>query len=62
MLAVFERTVASVEMFLVSIPESIGLLIFGIVLVAVAVVIRRLISRPIENKKKQESAKEALAK
>lgn len=62
MLAVFERTVASVEMFLISIPESIGLLIFGIVLVAVAVVIRRLISRPIESKKKPEPAEEALAK
>ena len=61
MLAVFENAVASVEMFLISIPESLGVLMFGIVLVAAAVIIRRLMSRQSETEKKADPTEEVLA-
>ncbi len=61
MLAVFENAVASVEMFLISIPESLGVLVFGIVLVAAAVIIRRLISRQGQVEKKADHTEKVLA-
>ncbi|MBK9215418.1 MAG: hypothetical protein IPM59_07425 [Chloracidobacterium sp.] len=61
MLAVFENAVDSVEMFLISIPESLGVLVFGIVLVAAAVIIRRWMSRQTEAEKKADPTGKALA-
>jgi len=46
MLALFEiANAGTIEGFLVSIPESLGLLVFGLVLVATAVLIRKLMNR-----------------
>jgi len=54
---------AAVRTLLVSIPESFGLLVFGIALVTVAVMIRRLLSRmdvPKRNEKLGEKAGQIL--
>lgn len=48
----------AVETFLASLPESMGLLIFGIVLVAIAVTIRKFIARSEPSKHEKESIKE----
>ncbi|MGB7203405.1 MAG: hypothetical protein WBD16_14250 [Pyrinomonadaceae bacterium] len=50
---------AAVEMMLVSIPESLGLLAFGVALVAVAVMGRWLLARGEEVKEKEEIRKKA---
>lgn len=50
---------AAVEMMLVSIPESLGLLAFGVALVAVAVIGRWLLARGEEVKEKEEIRKKA---
>ncbi len=39
-------------MLLVSIPESVGLLVFGVLLVAAAVLLRRMMSRPASGDEK----------
>jgi hypothetical protein len=54
MLAVFHNTAARIEMLLVSIPESLGLLVFGVLLVAAAVFVRRLMAKPTGVDKKGE--------
>jgi hypothetical protein len=54
MLAIFDNTAARIEMLLVSIPESVGLLVFGVLLVTAAVFIRRLMSKPTGVEKKGE--------
>jgi hypothetical protein len=41
--------IAAIETFLLSIPESAGLLIFGVTLVAVPVLIRWLLDRGNDN-------------
>jgi hypothetical protein len=46
MLAVFDNTAARIEMLLVSIPESLGLLVFGVLLIAAAVLLRRMMPKP----------------
>lgn len=51
--------VAAVETLLVSIPESLGLLAFGVALVAVAVIGRWLLARGEEVKDKKEIRKKA---
>ena len=49
MFALFEFThLASIDMLLVAIPESLGLLASGVGLVMIAVSIRRFIARNIE--------------
>lgn len=50
---------AAVEMMLVSIPESLGLLAFGVALAAVAVIGRWLLARGEEVKEKEEMRKKA---
>ena len=50
---------AAVEMMLVSIPESLGLLAFGVALVAVAVIGRWLLARGEEMNGKEEIRKKA---
>ena len=60
MLAIFDNTAARIEMLLVSIPESLGLLVFGVLLVAAAVFLRRIISKP--NGVKETSEEKTLAK
>ena len=50
---------AAAEMMLVSIPESLGLLAFGVALVAVAVMGRWLLARGEEVKEKEEIRKKA---
>ena len=60
MLAVFDNTVATVEIFLVSIPESLGLLVFGIGLMLIAVFLRRMLARTTEIKETTKSAGKAL--
>jgi uncharacterized membrane protein YidH (DUF202 family) len=50
---------AAVEMMLVSIPESLGLLAFGVALVAFAVMGRWLLARGEEVKEKEEIRKKA---
>ena len=60
MLAIFDNTAARIEMLLVSIPESLGLLVFGVLLVAAAVLLRRIISKP--SGVKETSEEKTLAK
>lgn len=50
---------AAAEMMLVSIPESLGLLAFGVALAAVAVIGRWLLARGEEVKEKEEIRKKA---
>jgi hypothetical protein len=50
---------AAVEMMLVSIPESLGLLAFGVALAALAVIGRWLLARGEEVKEKEEIRKKA---
>lgn len=60
MLALFEiANVGTIEGFLVSIPESIGILVFGIALVATAVLIRRLLGRGEREKHEDTAARKA---
>lgn len=63
MVLLFEITdLAAIETFLVSIPESLSLLIFGMVLVAAAVILRKLLGRRQAEKFDDEPRKEAYAK
>jgi uncharacterized membrane protein YidH (DUF202 family) len=48
---------AAIETLLVGIPESVGLLAFGIGLVLTAVFIRRLLARVPDEKTKEKSGK-----
>lgn len=50
---------AAIEILLVSIPESLGLLAFGVALVAFAVIGRWLLARGEEVKDKKEIRKKA---
>jgi hypothetical protein len=50
---------ATIEMMLVSIPESLGLLVFGVALVAIAVIGRWLLARGQEVEEKKEIIKKA---
>jgi hypothetical protein len=50
---------AAIEVLLASIPESLGLLAFGIGLVAAAVIGRWLLARSDENEGKKEIRKKA---
>ncbi len=60
MLALFEiANVGTVEAFIVSIPESVGILVFGIALVATAVLIRKLLGRGENETHEDKSAKKA---
>jgi len=52
-------TIAELATLLVSIPESLGLLAFGAVLVAVAVTVRRLLNRVEDDKDKKQITKKA---
>ncbi len=60
MLAVFDNTAAKIEIFLVSIPESLGLLAFGVGLMLIAVFLRRMLARTTEIKETTKSAEKAL--
>lgn len=53
-------SVAAVKTLLVGMPESAGLLIFGIVLVVTAVLIRRLLGRNDEGKADEKLGKKVL--
>ena len=59
MLAVFDNTVATVEIFLISIPESLGLLVFGVGLMLIAVFLRRMLARTTEMEETTKSTDEA---
>ena len=60
MLILFETTrLATFEMLLAGIPESVGLLAFGIVLVFVAVMIRRLLRRGDAQRTDEKISKKA---
>lgn len=60
MLVLFEITdLAALQMFLVTIPESIGLLAFGIALVVVAVLIRWFLGRGETEKRDEKVTKKA---
>ena len=59
MLAVFDNTVAKVEILLVSIPESLGLLVFGVGLMLIAVFLRRMLARTTEMEETTKSTDEA---
>jgi len=50
---------AAIEMLLISIPESLGLLAFGVGLVAAAVIGRWLLARGEEARDKKEITKKA---
>lgn len=60
MLAVFDNTAAKIEIFFVSIPESLGLLAFGVGLMLIAVFLRRMLARTTEIKETTKSAEKAL--
>lgn len=51
--------IAAVEMMLVSIPESLGLLAFGVALIALAVIGRWLLARGEEAREKEGIRKES---
>ena len=58
MLAILENVdLAAFRTLLVGIPESVGLLVFGIGLVATAVLIRRMLGRADEVKTEQKIGK-----
>jgi len=48
---------AAIETLIVSIPESLGALIFGVVLVLTALLIRRVLDRPELGKADEKTAK-----
>ena len=48
---------AAIETLIVSIPESFGVLIFGVVLVLTALLIRRVMGRPEPVKTDEKTAK-----
>ncbi len=60
MLALFDNTIAKVEILLVSIPESLGLLVFGLGLMLIAVFLRRMLARTTEIEETTKSAGKAL--
>ncbi len=48
---------AAIETLIVSIPESLGVLIFGVVLLLTALLIRRVLDRPEPGKADDKTAK-----
>lgn len=48
---------AAIETLIVSIPESVGVLIFGVVLVLTALLIRRVLGRSESEKADEKGAK-----
>lgn len=48
---------ASIETLIVSIPESVGVLIFGVVLVLTALLIRRVLDSPKSGKADEKTTK-----
>lgn len=48
---------AAIETLIVSIPESVGVLIFGVVLVLTALLIRRVLGRSESEKADEKTAK-----
>lgn len=58
-LLLLETRIATLEALLVSIPETLGLLVFGLILIAAAALLRKFLSKGVEHEVEKKVGKEA---